>query len=267
MLSIIIIEYHCMDDVLRCIESVEEHLGSLEHESIVLSNSCYKQDQINTYEGRMEGAARLVAAQGNLGYAGGVNAALKETRGEYVYILNPDCLLTDAGVVSIIEQMESDPKWVISGPKVIDDNGSVQPSCRRFPRPWTFILVRSFFSRLPMAHSEQVRYLMTSYDHDVTGPVDWVSGGAMLVKVSLLKKLGGMDERYFLYMEDVDWCHTAWSLGLKVMYCPQSVVVHSGQHKSIQGGVFSLFSKHVRMHVKSMAKYFIKFGLSAPKHE
>ena len=264
-LSIIIIEYHCMEDVERCLESVEQHLGGMEHESLVLSNSCYEQHQIDTYMDRIGSKARLVAASDNLGYAGGVNAALREVSGEYVYILNPDCLLTDGDVASIIEKMESDPRWAIAGPKVVDEGGEIQPSCRRFPKPWTFLLVRSVFSRLPGAEIEKVRYLMQDFGHDALSNVDWVSGGAILLKKSAIKLIGGMDERYFLYMEDVDWCRMAWESGLKVVFCPGSTVIHAGRHRSINAGIRALGDRHLRWHLTSMAKYFWKFrGAALP---
>lgn len=256
-LSIIIIEYHCMDHVESCLRSVREQLGGMDHECLVLSNSQYSEAELEGYRERAAGA-RLIDTGANLGYAGGVNAALRDASGQYIYILNPDCLLTDANVVRILEEMDSDPDWAIAGPRVMDESGRLQPSCRRFPRPWTFLLVRSVFSRLPGAGYERNRYLMSDYDHGSARNVDWVSGGATIVKAAALERLGGMDERYFLYMEDVDWCRTAWERGLKVVYCPYSSVVHAGKHQSIKGGLGLLKSAHFRWHVTSLLKYFIK---------
>jgi hypothetical protein len=261
-ISIVIIEYHCMEDVLRCLESVEQHLGSLDHESIVLSNSCYGKGQIDSFRDRMDHMGKFVAAGANLGYAGGVNAALKEAGGEYVYILNPDCLLTDGNVASIIDEMERDPLWAIVGPKVVDDAGEIQPSCRRFPKPWTFLQVRSILSRLPGSALERERYLMQDFSREVQRNVDWVSGGAMLLKKSAIDRIGGMDERYFLYMEDVDWCRSAWEKGLKVVYCPASVVTHAGRHRSINAGLRLFGDRHLRWHLVSMARYFWKFRVA-----
>ena len=158
-----------------------------------------------------------------------------------------------------MDEMEKEPEWAITGPKVVDENNNVQPSCRRFPRPWTFLLVRSVLSKLPGATKERVRYLMEDFDKKNTREVDWVSGGATLVKSTTIEKIGGMDERYFLYMEDVDWCRNCWLSGFKVKYDPISTIIHAGQHQSIHGGIISrLLSKHVRMHLVSMSKYFLK---------
>lgn len=246
-----------MDQVEDCLRSVREQLVNVEKECLVLSNSGYTEDELLAYKSRL-GDAKLIDAQANLGYAGGVNAALQEASGQYVYILNPDCLLTDGNVVAIMDDMDQDPDWAITGPKVVDENGEVQPSCRRFPRPWTFLLVRSIFSRLPGARRERDRYLMADYDRSSTRVVDWVSGGATILKAAALSRMGGMDERYFLYMEDVDWCRTAWERGFKVIYCPASTVIHAGKHQSIKGGFHVLTSMHLRWHLGSLMKYFGK---------
>jgi len=263
-LNIIIIEYYCMDHVEACVHSIREHLGNRIAGCLVLSNSEYSEQELREYKARLGGIS-FVRAPRNLGYAGGVNAALKVlVDSDYVYILNPDCLLTDDKVIALIEKMESDNSWAIAGPKIVDEDGEVQPSCRRFPKPWTFLLARSMFSRLPGAYREQDRYFMRDYDRLVQREVDWVSGGAMIVKTAALEQIGGMDERYFLYMEDVDWCHASWLNGFKVGYVPESVVIHAGKHRSIQAGLTGILSRHVRMHLSSMFKYFRKYGMSTP---
>ncbi len=261
-LSIIIIEYHCMQQVKECVESINVYLHDVNKECVVISNSEYTESVIKNFKDELSGVD-IINAEGNLGYAGGVNLGIKKTTGDYLYVLNPDCLLTDSNILKIINEMEKDLDWAMTGPKVIDENNIVQPSCRRFPKPWTFLMVRSVLSKLPGANKERARYLMEDFKRDTVEDVDWVSGGAALVKSSAIEKMGGMDERYFLYMEDVDWCHNCWICGLKVKYSPQSVVIHAGQHQSIHGSILSkLMSKHVRMHLTSMFQYFMKYKLN-----
>jgi hypothetical protein len=254
-----------MEDVHQCLESVVRNLSGLKYECIVVSNSVYHIEELEKHRVALGDTANLISSGGNLGYAGGVNFALQNAYGEYVYILNPDCRLLDGRVVDLMLAMDVDSDWVISGPKVLDETGVRQPSCRRFPRPWTFLMVRSLLSRLPWSEREKKRYLMTDLLNDDVRPVDWVSGGALLIKRAALSSIGGMDERYFLYMEDVDWCRHAWQSGYKVVYWPLSCVVHAGQHKSIQPGLHVLLDRHFRWHLMSMTKYFLKFrGRSFP---
>ena len=90
--------------------------------------------------------------------------------------------------------------------------------------------------------------------------VDWVSGGAMLVRMAAIKEVGGMDERYFLYIEDVDWCKTMGKAGWKVLYDPRATVLHAGRHSSISNGVFSILTSTTRWHLTSLWKFFCKWG-------
>ena len=249
-----------MQQVQDCVRSINDNLGDVTKECIVVSNSEYTESQISSYLNTIDGI-KIINTEANLGYAGGVNRGLREANGRYIYVVNPDCLLLDSGVLDIMTLMDKDSHWAISGPKVIDENKITQPSCRRFPKLWTFLLVRSFFKKLPGAYKEFNRYFMKDYDRASTRMVDWVSGGATLIKSSALEKIGGMDERYFLYMEDVDWCRSAWNSGYKVAYCPISTVVHAGQHQSIKFGPGMLKNMHLRWHLKSLFKYFIKYRL------
>jgi len=257
-LSIVIIEYHGIDLIEACLASLEKHLSGLTWECLVVSNSEYGADMLADLRKRLP-SARVIANDRNRGYAGGVNRALPECRAPYAFILNPDCRLIDDNVDELIAFLQNNTGVAAVGPKVVDDDGKVQPSCRRFPRIWTFLLVRSALRQMPGASTERRRYLMEDFDRKSERDVDWISGGAMLVRKSAIEKVGPMDERYFLYMEDVDWCRRFWRSGLRVVYLPVSTVVHAGQHASIQGGLKSLASRHTRMHLGSMGKYFLKY--------
>lgn len=257
-LSIVIIEYHGIDLIEACVASLEKHLNGLSWECLVVSNSEYGVDELEDMRKHLS-TARVIANDRNRGYAGGVNRALPECRAPFVFVLNPDCRLIDDKVPELIAFLQKNPEVAAVGPKVIDDDGAVQPSCRRFPRPWTFLLVRSALRKLPGANAERRRYLMEDFNRRSERDADWISGGAMMVRKSAVDVVGPMDERYFLYMEDVDWCRRFWNAGLRVVYLPVCAVVHAGQHASIQGGLKSLASRHTRMHLASMGKYFLKY--------
>lgn len=258
-LSIIIIEYHGIDLIEACVASLEKHLGQIAWECLVISNSEYKADELEAMRRRLP-AARVIANGRNRGYAGGVNRALPECRAPFIFVLNPDCRMIDDNLPELITFLQNNPDVAVVGPKVIDDDWGVQPSCRRFPYPWTFILVRSVLNQLPSASVERRRYLMEDFNRNTEMNVDWISGGAMMVRKSAVEIVGPMDERYFLYMEDVDWCRRFWGAGLRVVYLPVCSIVHAGRHESIQGGLRGLLSRHTRMHLVSMIKYFLKYS-------
>ena len=259
-LTIVIIEYHCLDDVVIAVESAKKHLSEIDYELIVVSNSLYDDVGIKKLHESLPGI-KIIINEVNGGYAGGVNRALKDIDSSYIFLLNPDAQFIDSGLKLLIDEMDKNKKLAAIGPKVVDEDGAVQPSCRRFPRPYTFLLVRSFLSRLPGANKERVRYLMEDFDHEGKRLVDWVSGGAMLVRVATIKEVGGMDERYFLYVEDVDWCKTMGQAGWKVLYDPRSTIMHAGRHSSISNGLRSILTSTTRWHLTSLWKFFCKWGL------
>jgi len=259
--TIVIIEYFCIEDTVKALETVEQNLTNLAWEAIVVSNSEYDAAEIDRFQKTLQHTkAKIIRNQCNGGYAGGVNRALSEINTPFIFLLNPDGRFVDNNLNLLIQEMQQQPKLAVIGPKVIDETGEIQPSCRRFPRPYTFLLVRSFLRRLPNASKEKARYLMEDFDRQQSQTVDWVSGGAMLLRTEAIKDAGLMDERYFLYMEDVDWCRTFWNKGWQVLYDPRVVVLHAGKHSSIGNGVLGLFNQTTRWHLSSMWKYFCKWG-------
>jgi GT2 family glycosyltransferase len=114
------------------------------------------------------------------------------------------------------------------------------------------------------ARRERRRYLMEEFKHDRPQDVDWISGGAMLVRRSAIAEVGPMDERFFLYMEDVDWCRRFWRAGWSVHFSPTCTVVHNAQHQSLRGGIGRIVAPHTRYHLSSLFKYLLKYhGRSA----
>ena len=261
LLTVVIIEYHCADQIDDCLDSLSKHMIGIDWECLIVSNSLYSATELQGLCGRFKGAT-ILDAKANLGYAGGVNYAIQHSNAPYLFVMNPDCRLTDDNLQSLCALFDKHEDVAVIGPKVIDVADQVQPSCRRTPRPWTFLLVRSVFRHLPGASREKRRYLMEDFDRNSQRDVDWVSGGAMLVRRKAADEVGGMDERYFLYMEDADWCRRMWQSGWRVIYSPLSTVCHSGQHASLRGGLGALLSPHTRYHLISMVKYFLKYGFS-----
>ncbi len=146
----------------------------------MVSNSEYNLTELDSIRAKLSDA-RLIVNDRNRGYAGGVNRALIECRAPFIFILNPDCRLADKQTIELIKFMEQNQDIAVVGPKVVDERGVVQPSCRRFPRPWTFLMVRGYLRRFPFSGDERRRYLMEDFDHNTSRDTDWISGGAILV--------------------------------------------------------------------------------------
>ena len=147
----------------------------------------------------------------------------------------------------------------ILGPKLIYADGVVQDSCRRFPRLIDLIAKRTILGRLPFLRKRVREYMMGDFDHEKICEPDWITGAAMLIPKKLFKKVGGFDERYFLFMEDVDLCKKVRAAGYKIVYYPQAKINHYHQRLSA-GGLHKLLTKKVFWHhVASMIKYFWKW--------
>jgi GT2 family glycosyltransferase len=192
----------------------------------------------------------------NIGFGAGQNIVIKKIANESKYhlILNPDVNFETQVIPNLIKQLEKDETLSMIAPKVLFPNGEHQYSCRRYPRFSELIgrrfgLIKPFFR--PIIHKGQYR------DKDLTGAfyAEYLAGCFHLYKTVDFVKLGGFDERYFLYMEDVDICKKIDALGKKKMYYPNEKIMHvlkQGSSKSI---------KLLFRHSLSAIKYFIKWGV------
>ncbi len=122
---------------------------------------------------------------------------------------------------------------------------------------------RTFLGKFGFAKKAIDKFLMRDFDHNKIIEADWIMGSAMMTSSEAVKKVGLMDERFFMYFEDVDWCRRFWEKGLKVVFYPYSEMYHyHGKGSASQGVIRSLiFNKYTRYHIASGCKYFIKYFL------
>src|SRR6266446_863843 len=224
-LSVIVVSFNSAGFIERCLASVETCLRGVNHEICVVDNAS------------SDGSARLVRERfpsvtvienlENLGFAAGVNRGLAATRGCYVLWLNPDAELFDGGVGDLIDYFEKHPRVGIIGPQLVDPSGEVQLSCRSFPSLRTALFHRySLLTRWFPKNPGSSEYLLSDWDHGTAREVDWVSGACLLHRRHLLDEIGPLDERFFMYLEDVDFCLRARQAGWSVEYRPGMRVLH-----------------------------------------
>ncbi|NUL81741.1 MAG: glycosyltransferase family 2 protein [Armatimonadetes bacterium] len=223
-LTISIVSWNAPEHLAKCLETIRLQQTSFEVETIVVDNA--------SSEGNAERVrrdfpwARLIVNAENLGFGAGHNKAIEAANGEFVFVLNPDTVLHDGALETLVQFAEEHPEAAIIGPKHLSPLGDLQYSCRTFPNP-----VAAMFRNTPLGrffpNNRYTRdYLMTDWDHSSPREVDWVSGAAMLIRSDWLKAHGGFDERFFMYCEDVDICKRAWESGWKVLYCPLASLTH-----------------------------------------
>jgi GT2 family glycosyltransferase len=205
-------------------------------------------------------AVRLIQNRDNLGYARAVNQGIAATTGEFVLVMNPDCELRRGAVGALIEHLRRHPAAGVAGPKILNPDGSLEYSARSFPDPLTFLFNRySLLTRLFPNNRFSRRYLLTDWDHATMREVDWVSGACMMVRRAAIDRVGAMDEAFFMFNEDVDWCRRMKLAGWSVAYVPDAVAVHhiGASRKKVAPRV--IVERH-----RGMIRYFHKHHPSHP---
>jgi N-acetylglucosaminyl-diphospho-decaprenol L-rhamnosyltransferase len=178
-----------------------------------------------------------------LGFAGNHNAAFKHSRQPFFAVVNPDIRLPSDPFPALLRCME-DPKVGLVAPIVINPLGSVEDSVRRFPTPAQLL-------SKAMGKNDG-RYHLKPDPAGEAQPVEWVAGMFMLFRAEAFRDVGGFDEKFHLYYEDVDICARLWRAGWKVVVSPQASVVHDAQRASRHN------LKYMAWHANSMARYFFK---------
>jgi hypothetical protein len=270
-LSIIVNHYRTPEVLRNCLNSVKEDLkeADFEWELIVTDSATIEK----TAEMMAEEFAdvRFFAAEENIGFGKSINIALKEAKGEYLFIINADIVIDEKGAIrGMLGYMEQHPEIGMLGPKLWNINNTWQQSAFRFYTPLTVFYRRTFLGKTSFGKKNLDYFLMKDvFKNEVTEPipVDWLMGSAMMVRSKDLEKVGGFDERYFMYFEDVDWARRFWENGLKVVYYPKVTMYHYHFQSSKKGSVLSsAFNKYARIHVQSAIKYFKKFGWKKVKY-
>ena len=250
--SLVIVHYQSRAALLRLLGSLREAKPAPVREILVVNNSG---DPIEDLLRDLPWPARLLAPGRNLGYARGVNEGIRIAREDQVLILNPDILVPAGSVEALVRCAEERPRAGIVAPKLLNADGTLQLSARRFYN-WKTLLLR----RAPLgpyaARSRTLRnHLMADWDHAETRPVDWVLGAAMLARKRAIRDVGMMDERYFLYFEDVDWCQRMWRHGYEVLYCADAAMVHEYARASAQ-----LRARSIRAHAAGLLRFAEKWS-------
>lgn len=224
-LSAVVVTWNSRDHILECLRSLDRARGALAMDTYVVDNA--SADDTVALVAREATGTRVVQTGGNLGYAKAVNRGIAASDGEFVLVLNPDCVVEPAALEGLVAWMRAHPACAIAGPRIRNTDGSVEYSARSFPDHLTFLFNRySLFTKLWPGNPWTRRYLLSDWDHASDREVDWVSGACMCVRRSAVQRAGGMDETYFMFNEDVDWCHTMKKAGFTVDFVAAAEVTH-----------------------------------------
>jgi len=224
-IDIIIVNYNSTDYLLECIDSIYRSLNGRNAHIFVEDNaSTDGVDRINQHFPQV----KVNINHTNIGFGAATNQAIKKGESPYIVLINPDSKVEEGLFDTAVDYLISNPKIGIIGPRIFDSDGGIQGSARSFPTPLTALFGRqSFFTRL-FPHNRITRANLLANQNDGKTPieVDWVSGACMLVKRKAIDQVGLLDERFFMYWEDADWCHRMRKAGWSVVYFPLATVFH-----------------------------------------
>lgn len=196
----------------------------------------------------------------NVGFAGGVNAGIRAAKGSYYLILNPDMVALPKALNTLVKFMEEHPLVGVAGGQLVAPNGDLQTSCFRFYRPMTIVYRRTPLGRTRRGAAELSRFVMEEYDRTAPRAVEWLQGSCLMARARAVQEVGTMDERFFMYFEDVDWCRRFWEAGWKVMFVPSARFSHFHQRSSDRGSLLGILTNWAtREHITSALKYFWKY--------
>lgn len=224
-LSIIIVNYNVKEFLQNCLVSIERASKNLDVETIVIDNASEDGSQDMLRE-RFPNV-RLVASETNLGFGKANNLGLDLASGDHLLVLNPDTILGEETLDVMIRFMREKPEAGMAGCKALNSDGSFQLSCRRgFPGPWASFTKLTGLAALFPKSKLFAKYNLTYLDEDGTYEVDALSGSFIMLPRAAYEKIGGFDERFFMYGEDLDWCHRAKEAGYEVWYTARTRFIH-----------------------------------------
>jgi GT2 family glycosyltransferase len=218
-LSIIIVSWNTKDYLLNCIESIVRTGKKKTGEIIVVDNG--SQDGSAGEVKKAFHMARVIENTENLGFAKAANQGLRISSGRYAFLLNPDTKVTEDGVERLVFFMDSHPEAGISGAQLLNGDGSKQNSIANFPSLATELLNKSFLKWLfPNKYPGKGR------DYSDPIEVDSVIGACMIVRKQAMEQVGLLDEDYFLFLEETDWCFRMKKAGWKIYHVPGAQIYH-----------------------------------------
>lgn len=225
-LSIIIVNYNAQDLLRACLISVFEHTKAIDFEVIVVDNASTDGSR-EMLEQRFLNVKKILNSV-NHGFAAANNQAIKQASGDYILLLNSDTVVPDEAINKTLEYMRRNPEAGIVGCKLLNPDGTLQPSCRSFPSIWNLFTESLFLYRVFNGTELFGKYYMSFFDHESIREVEVVMGAFMLIRREVFEQVGLFDEDYFMYAEETDFCYRAYKLGYKTYFFPEASIIHIG---------------------------------------
>jgi GT2 family glycosyltransferase len=269
-ISIIIVNYNVKQYLEQALQSILKALAGITSEVYVVDNA--STDDSTTMVKRLFPEVILIENKENVGFAKANNQALEKARGETICLINPDTLVREDTFRVCLEYLTNHPNVGAVGCKILNADGTLQLACRRsFPTPWVAFTKVTGLSKLFPKSKLFGKYNLTYLDPDRETEVEALSGAFMVIRKRAVNEAGLLDENFFLYGEDLDWCYRILNKGWKIIYIPTTQIIHykgrSTQKSSFNSlkmfyGAMHLFvKKHFKKRWSFLPHWFLSIGI------
>ncbi len=255
-LSIVVVNWNVKNLLRDCLRSLLEAIQAAPHLSaeIIVVDSASADGSPDMVRAEFP-QVRLIASEQNLGYAGGNNAGVAAAGGRYLFLLNPDTVVAPAALAELVRFMDVQPQAGAVGPQLRWPTGQVQSSRRRFPSLGSLFWESTLLGQWFPSNQFIRRYHCADMPANVTQPVDWVVGAAILIRREAWAQVGPIDPDFFMYFEETDWCRRAASAGWQIYYLPAAQIIHF-EGKSSEQVVAARAIRFQKSKLRYTRKYF-----------
>lgn len=225
-LSIVIVNWNTKDLLRDCLDSVIKHTNKAEYEIIVVDNGS-ADDSVEMVKKNFP-LVNVIENTENLGFARANNIGIKVSRGRYICLVNSDIILLDHCLDKLMSFMDSSPGIGMAGPKILNADLTLQHSCRHFPSIWNNLCqslgLNHIFPKSPFFSD----WIMNYWNHDSIRSVDALSGCFWMIRRKALEEVGLLDEEFFIYGEDLDFCRRMRNANWDIVFYPGAEAIHLG---------------------------------------
>jgi GT2 family glycosyltransferase len=251
--SVIIVNWNTKELLRDCLSSVYEHAGDIDYEIIVVDNASTdgSADMVkNDFQ-----QVILIENSDNKGFAAANNQGITVAKGRYVLLLNSDTLVLDNAIANTVRLADENPQAAVIGCRVLNPDRTLQRTCFMFPSVLNMLLSSTYLYKLFPRNRFFGREQMTWWDRNDVRSVDVVTGCFMLVRRDAIEQVGMMDEKFFMYGEETDWCYRFGQKGWKVMFAPVGEIIHFGGQSTAQRPVAMIVQLRLSI-LKFMKKHY-----------
>ncbi len=250
--SIIIVSYNSEKEIINCINSLLPQLNDINGEILVIDNNSID-NTISLIKEIENKSFSIIQNSENLGYTIANNQGIKEAKGEYLLLLNPDTIVPNGVINNLLNEIKNNDAIGAIAPQLRFPDGRIQKSCRRFPRRRDILYESIGLSKLFKNSKEFNYWKMGDFDHKITCLVDQPAGAALLIPKKIIEEIGSLDENFPMFFSDVDLCKRIWDADYNVQYNTNSFITHEGGASVYRKRIKMILSSHL-----SFWKYFNK---------